>query len=115
MRRGASIFVLVLLSASLIAPMVLALPASVPACCRVGGNHHCEMTLKSSGLPGLQSVPETCPYRDHSAVTPELAALTARGHRISVVVVRPESGHSTLVVPGDSQSYDAHKRGPPPA
>ena len=84
MRHGTSIFVLMVLIAGLLAPVVLSSPAAIPACCRVSGNHHCQVSLKSAGLAGLQSVPETCPYRDISAVTSELVALTAAGHRSAV-------------------------------
>ena len=100
MRRGTSILVLMVLVFGIVAPVVLATPAAVPACCRVGGNHHCEMSLKSSGLAGLWSVPETCPYSDLSAVTSELVALTATGHRIAVVLVDTEAGHPKPGRPG---------------
>lgn len=113
MRRGASIFALTVLLIGIVAPVVLAAPAAVPACCRVGGSHHCEMSLKSSGLPGVQSVPETCPYRDHSAVTSELIALTAAAHRIAVVIAGTTPRLPAPVVLCDKQSRDAHKRGPP--
>ena len=68
MRRGISIAVLAIVVASVVAPLALANPASVPACCRSGGQHHC---MGMSGLDGFQSLPGECPYRVHRAVTTE--------------------------------------------
>jgi hypothetical protein len=113
MRRGSSILVVIVLLAGIIAPVALATPAAVPACCRVGGNHHCEMSLKSAGLAGLSSVPESCPYRDNIAVASESAALIATGHWISNSTRGNEAAHSSPIVLSDTSSDDAHKRGPP--
>lgn len=72
MRRGVSSALLLVVLAVVLAPLALAGPASVPACCRADGKHHC-MGMKE--LDGFRSQPGRCPYRVTPAVTRGIAAL----------------------------------------
>lgn len=110
MRRGVSIAVLMLLLTSAFAPLAQAWQSSVPACCRVGGKHHC---MGMSGMDGFQSLPANCPYHVHRAVTTNVAAvmplrqLVSRRSTVSKDI-DPASPEPALVAFGNVQ-----KRGPP--
>jgi hypothetical protein len=61
MRRWAAIPILILMVASFLAPAVLAsVTAPTPACCRVGGQHHCSASIETTGV---QLRGQGCPYR----------------------------------------------------
>jgi hypothetical protein len=115
MRRIASIAVLLVLLTITFAPLAQATASSLPACCRTGGKHHCEMSMEASGLLGFQSVPQACPYRIHAAVTSPLVALATAGHHVAANVVATNAAQATEVALRPSLSDDAHKRGPPAA
>jgi hypothetical protein len=113
MRRGISISVLAVLLSALVAPLALASAAPVPACCRAGAKHHCEMSLGDSGLAGFKSGSEVCPYRIHAAITSPLLALSPTAHHIAIFVLSGETAQPTKLALSTSDSDDAHKRGPP--
>ena|SRR6516162_3305553 len=111
MRRGVSIAVLLVVLASALAPLAQANASSVPACCRVGGPHHC-MGMPA-GLDGFHSLPSKCPYRIAPAVTSPVATLI----RVRLAISR----FATETIPAPPQSIDpfrialvdVQKRGPP--
>ena len=110
MRRWVSIAVLMLLLSSAFAPLAQAWGASLPACCRVGGKHHC---TEMAGMDGFQSLPGKCPHHVSPAVTTELAALLATG-----VPVANRSDQTKAVTPCSPEPAhvdfgNVQKRGPP--
>lgn len=115
MRRGVSVAMLMVLLTGVFVPVALASPASVPACCRVGAKHHCEMSMGDSDLTGFKSAVQSCPYRIAAAVTSQLVALTTNRQALAAFVVQREAAQSTRIALHASQSDDAHKRGPPTA
>jgi hypothetical protein len=115
MRRIASIGVLLVLLAITFAPLAQATVSSLPACCRTGGKHHCEMSMVASGFLGFKSAPQSCPYRIHAAVTSPLVALTTTSHHATAFVDASNTSQAIVVTPCTNFSDDAHKRGPPAA
>jgi hypothetical protein len=115
MRRIASIAVLLVLLTITFAPLAQATVSSLPACCRTSGKHHCEMSMEASGLLGFKSVPQSCPYRIHAAVTSPLVALTTASHPTAASVVASNAARAIEVTLCTNLSDDAHKRGPPAA
>jgi len=105
---------LVLLTTTL-APLAQASASSLPACCRVGGKHHCEMSMGASRGAGFQSAPKVCPYRILAAVTTPLVALTTASHHATAFVLTSKAAQSIEVTLCTNLSDDAHKRGPPAA
>jgi hypothetical protein len=68
MRRTLASLLLALVSLPLIAPLLLASDAGLPACCRRNGEHHCSMAPGSMGPdsdstgPAINSVRSKCPF-----------------------------------------------------
>ncbi|HTV16047.1 MAG TPA: hypothetical protein VME68_15105 [Acidobacteriaceae bacterium] len=85
MRRALAIFLLVGFSLPLIAPLLASTPdgASLPACCRRNGKHHCMMGAAAMGnAPSRDAtVAERCPYALFSGVTLMLPHALAATHR----------------------------------
>ncbi len=90
--------------------------ASLPACCRRGGKHHCEaFPQQSSDNKGFGSVGEKCPYSPAAlaiVVLPSFAPTTAAAIYAGVVQ------HASVAPQTDARrriSYDRarQKRGPP--
>jgi len=115
MRRIASIVVLLVLMTPTLAPLAQANTSSLPACCRTGGKHHCEMSMGAAGLDGFKSAPAACPYRTHAAVTSPLAALAVARRCLTVFVLGSEASHQVEVTRCGNYSDDTNKRGPPTA
>src|SRR5664279_2617437 len=113
MRRGVSIATLLVILASVLAPLAQAQSPTLPACCRAGGKHHCDGSMGNSESVGFKSSAKSCPYRHLAAVTSEVVALTATSHRISTFVLERESAHPTFPSIDSHDRTDAHKRGPP--
>jgi hypothetical protein len=72
MRRALAIFLLVGFSFPLIAPLFTSGPseASLPACCRRNGKHHCMMSAAMMGQieSGGPTISEKCPYSPFAGV-----------------------------------------------
>jgi len=118
MRRCLAISMLLLFLAPFFSGFfgVSAAEASLPACCRRGGKHHCEAyPQQSSEDRGFGSVREKCPYSPAAltiVVLPSFAPTTASA--IYAGVVR----HASVAPQTDARrriSYDRarQKRGPP--
>ena len=112
MRRGASIAVLLVLLASVLAPLAQGSAASLPACCRIGGQHHC---MGMGGSEGFRSLPSKCPYRVVPAVTTGVAALAKGPTPASLFVPERQAAEPALSVLIPVAFNDVHKRGPPSA
>jgi hypothetical protein len=68
MRRLLASLLLVLISLSLVSPVLAsAAKSDVPACCLRNGKHHCEMgaELSTHGKPGLRA---SCPFQTQGSV-----------------------------------------------
>jgi hypothetical protein len=120
MRRALVIFLLAGFSLPLIAPLFTPGQdeASLPACCRRNGQHHCMMAATMMGrLPsGPSTVTEKCPYAPFAGLAlmlPHAFALRGEagliGHSIaSAALVRDaEAGYRI------SADRTRQKRGPP--
>jgi hypothetical protein len=115
MRRCVSIVAVMVILSSTLAPLVQAQFSTVPACCRVGGKHHCDGAMGSSGAIGFKSVPALCPYRHPAAVISDLVALTSRSHRIAIFVLASKTARPPVELAYSADRSDVHKRGPPTA
>ena len=112
---------LVILIASLLAPLALCFQQNrVPACCRRNGKHHCMsgmsgMLASKDKAPAFRTIPARCPF--HSAVATLLPVTHAQVGRTStsthvppsaILLQRPESfGLSSNV------HFPFFQRGPP--
>lgn len=110
MRRGASIAVLLVLLGGILAPLVQSAVPSIPACCRVSGNHHC---MGAPGLDGFRSQSASCPYRTSPALLSEIVALISVTRQTSVFTFEPAALPARVAV-ALVKNYDAvPQRGPP--
>src|SRR3974390_747065 len=110
MRRGASIAVLLVLLTSVLAPLAQGSAASLPACCRIGGQHHC---MGMGGAEGFRSLPSKCPYRVVPAVTTSVATLITVTTPASLFVPEVHPAEPPSSLPVSAARGDVHKRGPP--
>jgi hypothetical protein len=115
MRRAVSIAVVMVILTSALAPLEQAHSSTVPACCRVGGKHHCDGAMGTSGAVGFKSVPAVCPYRHPAALISGLVALTSGSHRIAIFVVDSKTARPPAEIAYSADRSDVHKRGPPTA
>ena len=110
MRRGASIAVLVLLLAGVLAPLAQLTSSSLPACCRTGGQHHC---MGVAGLDGFRNQAQDCPYRAFPAVISGMVALLRVNQSQAYFLAR---SNTVILAKAASlrPSFDTvQKRGPP--
>ncbi|HTW48097.1 MAG TPA: hypothetical protein VMD92_09115 [Acidobacteriaceae bacterium] len=120
MRRALAIFLLAGFSFPLIAPLFTSGPseASLPACCRRNGKHHCMMYAMMMGEAPSRNptVEEKCPYAPFAgrslmlphAFTPRGVPAMAEQAVTSAAIVRdPEAGYRI------SADRTRQKRGPP--
>lgn len=120
MHRFAAIAVLVALSFPLIAPAIIAQAnATLPACCRKDGSHHCAMssTGNLSGAAGLQAVRAKCPIYPAAATARSAdfqAAPAPAWTFFAAVVSHPAEHAQTEARYRCSFSRSSQKRGPPP-
>ena len=112
MRRGASIAVLAVLLATVLAPLAQGSAATVPACCRVGGQHHC---MGMQAADGFRSLPSKCPYNVAPAITSGVAALMTVGMPASLLVAESQAPEPPTSFAVSVAVGDVHKRGPPAA
>jgi hypothetical protein len=115
MKRIASIAVLLVLLTITFAPLAQATVSALPACCRTGGKHHCEMSMGTPALLGFKSASQSCSYRIHAAVISPLVALTTATHHTAAGVVASNTTQAIEVTLRTNLRDDAHKRGPPAA
>jgi hypothetical protein len=113
MRRGASIL---LLAIFLLGPLAAAFgdnDASLPACCRRNGSHHCSMArlraaILASGQP-IVTAPTTCPsYPNENALT------TAPLHTLTTAAIAefflPTAPHSPAAARAAARASAARTR-----
>jgi len=119
MRRGVS---LLLLSFFLLGPLAAPLgddDASLPACCRRHGAHHCSMArlraaILASGNP-IVTAPSTCPsYPGDNALTPSplhsLAPATSAEFSLPAALHSPTGARAAACV---SAAHTRSSRAPP--
>lgn len=116
MRRALAIFLLVGFSLPLIAPLLASTPseASLPACCRRDGQHHCMML--GQGSPQDRTVAPKCPFAPFASRSLMAPHAIAAGHRpiasagmagLGVIVREALAGYRI------SADRTRQKRGPP--
>jgi hypothetical protein len=123
--RISATLLLVLFSGLYLIPFIAAgedTDASLPACCRTHGKHHCmmcagaiERTAGRSDTPSFARVTEKCPYSPASPVTPRVQTLEPSlaaslfGEMVSDPVLHREAEAWARVALKGAR----HKRGPP--
>jgi hypothetical protein len=110
MRRVASIAVLIVLLTSVLVPLAQGTASSVPACCRIGGQHHCS---GMAGADGFHSQASACPYRVSPAVVPGAGALPQEAPQVAIAAVAQQSPAKPSGYVATTVEDEAHKRGPP--
>jgi hypothetical protein len=86
MRRLLASLLLVLISLSLVSPLLAAEKKSnLPACCLRGGKHHCAMgaPVTPNGNPALRA---DCPFQRHGSLA---ASSSQQSSAVTPVTVRP--------------------------
>jgi hypothetical protein len=122
LRRLLSIALLVVFGLPLASPL-FALSAqneaSLPACCRRGGNHHCmgmmAVSASSSKAPVFRSPVDHCPYFPGvtTAVQTGWTALPVQGSIYAGLVSHPAVVAQTQSMWRISRDRSRQKRGPP--
>jgi len=119
-RRLLAISLLMLFSFSLISPLLAsdAVEASLPACCRRAGQHHCAMSDADS-QPGRNTriVAEKCPYSPAASAVFHLSifAPPAKDAAFAGLVGHPAIHAQTAAHYRISFDRSRQKRGPPNA
>jgi hypothetical protein len=98
MRRGLSIFALILLLAPLALPLAGSARA-LPICCRPGGSHHCSGSMTSQARPGdgFREAAHKCPY-SHATLLPN--SLRPQAPATAAVSPAVEPLRARLVIAG---------------
>ena len=110
MRRTVSIAVLMVLLTGVLVPLAQASSVWVPACCRVGGQHHC---MGMAGTDGFRSLPDKCPYRAAPAVTSSIVALVNFNPPVSIFATETKTVALNSAEPVPVAFGNVQKRGPP--
>jgi len=112
MRRGLSIAVLAVLLSGFLVPLAQGSDASLPACCRAHGAHHC---MGMTGMDGFHSAASKCPYRAEPAVISGIVALVGFRMAIAVVAAEPNSSIRRASLLTSAEVAAVPQRGPPQA
>jgi len=112
MRRGASIALLAVLLAGVLAPLAQATASSLPACCRVNGPHHC---AGMAGLDGFHTQAQSCPFRSYPAIVGAMVAVLGPRLSQTLLSVRADAVVAALIGPTRPSFDTVQKRGPPQA
>jgi hypothetical protein len=115
-RRAVAIFLTVVFSILLTAPIYASSGRSLPACCRRDGKHRCgARSLLSQTGPAFAAPQQKCPYFPRSTTSQHRLEVCFRNTFISDSpradrpALRPQSGSSNCPAYGRSHQ----KRGPP--
>ncbi len=120
MRRAFSILFVLLFGLGPLTATIDGDDASLPACCRRHGEHHCAMSAgvaalvaQSEGTPIL-TAPSTCPYFPGYAVAPSTTlALAAPTASLPVLLVQPHTPAAARAAARLSLLRTRAVRGPP--
>jgi hypothetical protein len=116
MRRLLASLLLVLISLSLVSPLLAsAATSNVPACCLRNGRHHCEMgaEISTHGKPGLRA---HCPFQTRgSLVAANNQKLLAATRGSAAIAALPATAleRSTELLPATRRMSTHAIRGPP--
>lgn len=119
MRRALAISLLLLFSFSLISPLFAsdAIEASLPACCRRGGKHHCALSAEVLSPQGrsIGIITEKCPFTPAIAVAAHFPAIAPpTGDAVFAGLVSHPGIHAqTSAQYRISFDRSRQKRGPP--
>jgi len=112
MRRCLSSLLLLLTLMTSVSPLLALTPQTLPACCRVGGKHHCTAVATLGGA-GFHAQAPVCPfYRIPAAVRTHTALHSGR----AILALALRSTDSTVCVaarPVLRPSYALPQRAPP--
>jgi hypothetical protein len=118
MRRALALLLLVGFSFPLIAPLFASAPseASLPACCRRNGKHHCALYASMMVSPRYQTITARCPCYPFTGIALMLPHGFAGNARVETVI--SATGPTAVVREADAGyriSFDRsrQKRGPP--
>lgn len=122
-RRGFSILlVLIFLLGPLATLPAASEDASLPACCRRNGEHHCAMAMQGlaaatavpAGVSPILRVPSQCPYYPHVAVrNAPVHAVVVSFPQSAVLLVRPYRRSAGRAAPLMNPVTPLAGRGPP--
>ena len=124
MRRGFSIFLIVLFGLGPLSVMVDGSEdAGLPACCRRHGAHHCAMAMQMAAMARIIdphpafSAPSTCPYYPGPtmAILMPAHALTVSAARLCEAGVQRHKAVAGYMVDSATPSRTHAGRGPPAA
>jgi hypothetical protein len=96
--------------------------STLPACCRRGGTHHCNMSPefralleRLDGSTRISAVPEQCPYRQHSLAAVHLQTPTpgASASYAAFSLQEPSPAAQAECLRRISFDRSRQKRGPP--
>ena len=97
--------------------------STLPACCRRGGKHHCEMSPEArallmhedNGSARISAKPEQCPYRQRSLAASHLQTLTsgAAPTHATCSLHEPSAAAQAECLLRISFDRSRQKRGPP--
>jgi hypothetical protein len=121
MRRFAAIFVLLVIACYVGAPLLEAsssADARLPACCRSGGKHHCNMAMPAESGAHFSSLSTKCPLHPRPAMVPLTRIVAAPG---ASSLIDSQTASYPAIVPQTralhriSLDRSRQKRGPPAA
>jgi len=105
-----SITVLAVLLSGWLLPLAQGSDASLPACCRAHGAHHC---MGMTGMDGFHSAASKCPYRSEPAVISGIVALVGCRLGIAIVAAEPHSRIRRASHLTSAEVATVPQRGPP--
>lgn len=118
-RRALAISMLLLFSFSLISPLFAsdAAEASLPACCRRGGKHHCALSVEALSQHGksISVIAEKCPFTPAVPAVMHFSAIAppTDGAVFAGLVSHPAVHAQTSAQYRISFDRSRQKRGPP--
>jgi hypothetical protein len=118
-RRILAITLLIAFASPLVAPLFAATAnpeASLPACCRTHGAHHCAMVHLRGAAGGTAFQAPPCPFYPNATIAPRLLTASLAASPSASTQVRCDSATSTSSARRSARIFTTSanpKRGPP--